>query len=76
MCRYTKNQDATPSLGRNFMATIASGETVELTKSRLVSYQCANHRLIPYVVFQVDGRKLNGDECLSQFVRQSLLKRR
>jgi hypothetical protein len=69
MCRYTKNQDNVIPLGQSFMFKVVPGEPVEVTKGRLASYQCADERLLPCVVFQVGGRTLNGDEHLDMFAR-------
>jgi hypothetical protein len=69
VCRYTKNQDSAPSLGKSFMFKVVPGELIDITRVRIGQYQFADPRLMPALVFQVGGRTLNGDECLESFVR-------
>jgi hypothetical protein len=69
MSRSTKNQDSMTGLGQSFIFKIVTGETVEATKERLGAYQCANERLLSFLVFQVGSRRLNGNEKLDNFLR-------
>ena len=67
--KYSKHQDSKVSLRQSFFVKVSPGETMDEMRERLVSYDFAPEKLLPYVTFATSsGRIINGDECLSDFV--------
>jgi hypothetical protein len=69
LCRWTKNQDRSVTLGQSFLFRIIPGEVVEVTKRRITALRIIDQRLINAMSFQVHARILNGNECIEPVVR-------
>jgi hypothetical protein len=75
LCRWTKNQDRSASLGQSFLFRIIPGELVEATKRRITDLRIIDQRLVNALCFQVNARILNGNECIEPLVKPNNLVR-